>query len=222
MFISIHLPKTAGTSLRTTLEEAYGNRLYSDYGDKISELSVEAERIRARNKKRQIAKIEPGTFDYDIIHGHFWARKYLDVFNVTDWITCVRDPMTMLPSLYSYLHRREDSTVVVDLAKSLSFEEFVEHSWFQNMMTRNLAPLKFEDFTLVATTEDQTTSIRRLARILNRELVERRTLINPNKGGYEISDAAKRTIARFNEADIGLFRRATENLAGLRMREHSS
>ena len=74
MIISLHLPKTAGTSFSRSLEECFGNKLLKDYKDLPINKSQSKRKSQAVIKsifnmiKRPVAK--------ECIHGHFMPLKY--------------------------------------------------------------------------------------------------------------------------------------------------
>ena len=74
MLVSVHIPKTGGSSLRrSVLEPFFGDRLLLDYHD--APLSRDA---AERNRKALAWKPSPDLLDrYDCVHGHFLATKYL-------------------------------------------------------------------------------------------------------------------------------------------------
>src|SRR5580704_16722666 len=107
MIISVHIPKTAGVSFLDDLRHAYGERVFADYGDWPELRTPDG---RGHNERRRAAMLAAsGEFAsrYDVIHGHFAARKYVDVFTETALVTFVRDPYQHAVSTYEHAVRDE-------------------------------------------------------------------------------------------------------------------
>ena len=115
--VSVHIPKTAGSSFRAMLEAAYGDRLSKDYR-------------RYRNRFAE----DPGAREkisspYSAIHGHFAASKYLDLCPDAFFVTWLRHPVARLVSSYKGSLRSQpnaDYPVRMKVLEGLSFAEFAE------------------------------------------------------------------------------------------------
>ncbi|MHC4643896.1 MAG: hypothetical protein ACYTBJ_00240 [Planctomycetota bacterium] len=87
--VSIHVPKTAGRSLRVILEGWFGPQLYKHYP-------------RRRRRMPPVAGLGPG----DCIHGHFprWRGFSLEqrVPGQTQFIAFLRNPLDIMISNYNY------------------------------------------------------------------------------------------------------------------------
>lgn len=73
MIISVHIPKTAGTSFGLALKDKFGERLKPKYGDRLFNMPV-----FERNKKALLAAIDNSELMYenmDCIHGHFYLSN---------------------------------------------------------------------------------------------------------------------------------------------------
>ncbi len=72
MLISVHIPKSAGTTFRNLLQHHFGCRLYLDYGDRPLAPNY---RWRMFKKRWQQGKNENATLStYESVHGHFVAH----------------------------------------------------------------------------------------------------------------------------------------------------
>ena len=103
MIVSIHVPKTAGTSFGQLLKDRYGPRLMLDYGDWAGFDSPEAIAHRARRTSEMRGRREEIERDYDVIHGHFVADKYEELFSPTLFVAFFRDPYQQAISNFTYL-----------------------------------------------------------------------------------------------------------------------
>lgn len=113
--VSVHVPKSAGTSFRAWLESAFSpGRVLYDYGDRpldpAAAMNVDPAAFLAEQSTRM--SLPPGV---DAIHGHFWARKYERIHGAFR-MTFLRCPVERTISHYFYwvklppnahsLHRR--------------------------------------------------------------------------------------------------------------------
>lgn len=102
MIISLHLPKTAGTSFHGSLRERFGSSLVSDYED----IPIN----RTPFKRKSLALINGVTLAFDdfsgieCIHGHFLPVKYvaLSFRKPLTFITWLRHPVERVISHYHF------------------------------------------------------------------------------------------------------------------------
>ena len=101
-----------------------------DYDDRL--YSTDPRDVWRRYVRRREARIHKAELSdqYDIIHGHFRATKYLDVFPDARLITFLRDPLSVTVSLYD--HWRTEPK-----------ENFVGHSWYERTIGRGVSILDF-------------------------------------------------------------------------------
>ena len=75
--ISVHIPKTAGSSFQAGLASVFGERLLLDYDDRPLDGTLKARFRRARKSLAfSMRGRERFIVDYDAVHGHFIASKY--------------------------------------------------------------------------------------------------------------------------------------------------
>lgn len=210
MFVSVHLPKCAGTSLKRALGDAYSDRAVFDYGDLINDYSPHAIAQRSRRRAKLVKRIQAGEFSPEIVHGHFYAPKYLGLGLDLTWLTIVREPKDLLHSYFEYLRREERDTAIINKVKSLAdFEAFIEDGDYHNIMSRMLYPLSVDDFEYMGLQEEYTASLSQFERILGKEnLAELRTNRNPARSGYELSADTIKRIQALNESDLNLLENA--------------
>jgi hypothetical protein len=102
MMISVHLPKTAGTSFRGSLETHFGRSFLSDYSD------IPINRTPwKRNSKAMVDAVSNAFHDFsgiECIHGHFMPMKYLVLSfrRPLTFITWLRNPVDRLISHYHF------------------------------------------------------------------------------------------------------------------------
>lgn len=114
MIISVHIPKTAGTSFAKTLQDIYKEKLFLDYNDahitSAGQFFLARVKDRLANTRKKIieAKIE-------CIHGHFTPIKYRFYFPKARYIIWFRDPIKRLISYYNFLKNVDYEKVANDL-----------------------------------------------------------------------------------------------------------
>lgn len=102
MMISVHLPKTAGVSFRTSLTEHFGSRLLLDYAD--GPINKSPTQRHQQVLQAALDNIERDLSQVACIHGHFLPLKYLSAASrhQARFITWMRDPIERLVSHYHY------------------------------------------------------------------------------------------------------------------------
>ena len=158
LMVSVHLPKTAGTSFRATLEDHFGPRLRSDYDDMP---------LHKGAAERNLAGLEGavanflGNFDgVGCIHGHFLPMKYLllrDRLN-TEFVTWLRHPVDRLVSHYDFWKRQYDPATAGPLhrtvvAQDWSLERFCLSEELRDVYATFLWAFPLEYFAFVGIVE---------------------------------------------------------------------
>ena len=223
MIVSIHIPKTAGTSFGMRLEDKFGLRLLKDYGDWVGLDTPEANALRAARDAETRARRDELLRDYDIIHGHFVADKYVGLFPVAAFTAFFRDPYQRAVSHYEFLLRypkldhpwirqfHESRPALADLLKL-----------FPNYQSIFLGQVAIEDFAVVGLTEQYERSVALFEAVFGRKLPPEvaRGNVNPDREGdaYPIDPAVRRAIDIHHAADVELYRRACERFAQLAAR----
>ena len=106
MIVSVHIPKTAGTSFRLALERTFGDRLLLDYDDRP--LSTDPDQIARRlEAARRVPADAAGlAARYDVVHGHFIADKYQDSDLEPRFAAFFREPGARLVSHFKQWRRQ--------------------------------------------------------------------------------------------------------------------
>ncbi len=133
MFVSIHIPKTAGTTLAKVFDDTSNRRVLYDYG---SEMSLEDVRT-CRDDFREHREFIKGYFEY--LHGHFHYLKYHDVFGDCPVITTVRNPTDRVASQYRHVALHGDPNVKqhqmvmdgeIDIVRFSMFQYIGSAQWY--------------------------------------------------------------------------------------------
>lgn len=215
--ISVHIPKTAGVTFRTLLRTVYGpSAVHLDYADRVldpaSAFQTDFEGWQTATHA-QADRLPPET---RVIHGHFSAIKYRDLFPEAKRVVWLRDPVARLVSHYHYwrnlpptphtLHRRM-------LDDALSLLEFARLEPMQNIVSRIfLRGYGVADFAFVGIQEDFTAEVRRLATLLgwpsDLQIGEENRNPRPDYQDDPLDESAHAEITRLNAEDIALYRQA--------------
>jgi hypothetical protein len=144
VIISVHVPKTAGTSFAVWLESVFGSgQLVRDYADRPidskSEMNVDPAGFLARHGAAR--RLPEGAM---AVHGHFWAKKYEQIENAIR-ITFLRDPIERMISHYYFwlttpsaghgLHQRvlDEGMGLLDFARLPQMRGFHRDYFFRDV-----------------------------------------------------------------------------------------
>lgn len=158
MLISVHLPKTAGSSFRAVLEQVFGRRLVLDYGDLPINTPKNLRQVKALDDAGKLTALD--LTNVDCIHGHFLPRKYLPLRNTHEAIfaTWLREPLSRAISHYNFWKRTYDPAAAPPLQRRVcedcwSLEKFCFSEELRNFYTQFLWDFPLELFDFVGVTE---------------------------------------------------------------------
>lgn len=204
--ISIHIPKTAGTSFRLLLQSMLGetNVLRVDYPLLKQRLRVNGERSQER------------ALDAPVIHGHFNFKalsKEVELPSGAKLITWLRDPVERVISNYYYLKERledelkEEGKGLNILSKMMrSMEEYAAQDINRNIQSRFLEGLDLDDFFFIGLTECFKEDCEQLCQMLkwpHPPIPE----VNKTASKRRVSESVRSFIRSNNERDVELYER---------------
>jgi len=124
-FIWVHIPKTAGTSLRNSVESIGKENVFLDYNRPMKD------RTFLRNCKNIVSSFSTKKISQKIIYGHIMPCKYcdfrLDGFHKRKdhvYLTFLRDPLQKAISEYYYIQRNPLPQIAVPLRKKIVKEKW--------------------------------------------------------------------------------------------------
>jgi hypothetical protein len=210
--ISLHIPKTAGTSFRNTLKSVYGDKevLRVDIG-------LVNQELRLNEAEYQDRSVPAGT---RVIHGHFNVTELyqrLDLPANLPVITWLRDPVERVVSNYFYLasrlkeelqEERKGINILSKMQRTLS--EYARFEPHQNRLTRFLEGTPLETLFFAGFTESYFEDLDRLAQKLNWEHYEPYYHNRTQKERPEIDPRDLELIRALNQDDIRLYEHALE------------
>lgn len=210
--LSIHIPKTAGTSFYKTL--------ISEYSEKgITRIDMnKKDRININKIHQDHAYISKGT---KVIHGHYTFPQIQSALTISKnipVITWLRDPVERVISNYYYLSKilkmeldesRKDLNVLNRMQKTLL--EYASVETCRNRMTRFLGGIALEDLKFIGFVENYSEDLKELSKIMNwKKYEEVKVNTTGSKNKREVSSEVRAEIASMNQLDIELYNRAKE------------
>lgn len=131
--VFVHVPKTAGTTLRTIIDRQYPRRaiFWSDGPADVARL-----RALPEDERRQLL----------VVQGHVMYGIHEHLFVPVDYITMLRDPVELVTSMF-YFTLRKYPRAMTRWTKNLSLAEFAAHPIYlmRNLQTRAISGMKTND-----------------------------------------------------------------------------
>lgn len=175
-FVSVHLPKCAGSSLSTQLADAFPEQIYFDY-EHLPEYPLSRSPPAGTVRRNIIG-----------IHGHFRADRYL-CLNPKLLFTFIREPIDRLLSKFFYFKAQANNGIghlqfMKDVEDPLMFIQMVPGDY-----DLYYGGFDVRAFDFVGTHEDINSDINKLAKLLNRNFkqklpIENVTPLNSRRNDY--------------------------------------
>jgi len=209
--ISLHIPKTAGTSFRNILKSVYGER-------EVGWLDMETNGVVRLNEVVYNKNKLP---DLKVIHGHFIYDDLLQRFELKSnykIITWVRDPVNRVISNFYYLESRlkelldeekNNLNIISKLQRTLM--EYARADINRNRQSKFLAGSKPEDFDFIGVYEFFDQELDRLSSVLNWNSIPEILYYNKTNGSIiSHSDEIIDEIRDLNLEDVKLYDEAVK------------
>lgn len=210
--ISLHIPKTAGTSFRNTLCEVYGT-------EEVVRLDIELESGETKVRE-QIYTSGQLPSETKVIHGHFSWPLLDNRFSIDPnipRITWLRDPVERVISNYYYLSKRlaeelEEEKKGINILKKMqrSLEEYARFEPNRNRMSKFLAGKNLEDFFFIGIVENYEVDLKVLAKRL---AWPKQPVFHYNATGNRkpiVPEDIQELIGSLNHEDITIYNKALE------------
>jgi len=207
--VSIHIPKTAGTSFIHSLKKQYGYK-------KVVRIDSNANRTNFNKIPEDKAYVYKNTA---VIHGHFpidLLKAHVTLSDDIPIITWLRDPVERVISNYYYLRKRLDEelkeekkglNILPRMRRSLL--EYAQDERNCNRISKFLKGINLEDFFFIGIVENYDNDIQELGRRLNWSALE---IVTHNKTGTSnkpvVDEQTKALIRSYNKEDQVLYERA--------------
>ncbi|RMG05891.1 MAG: hypothetical protein D6726_00495 [Nitrospirae bacterium] len=210
--VSIHIPKTAGTSFRNILKKVYGE-------DRVIrvDITLPSEKTPYSSCPEPPPILPKGT---KVIHGHFRIVDVMKKYNIRSdvpIITWVRDPVERVISNYFYLQKilrdiiKEEQRSVNILSKmEKTLIEYARADINRNRMSKFLEGLNLEDLLFVGIQEYFSEDLDYLAEVLGWEGYEEYFHNASSEQKKPVSEELRREIQLLNDEDMKIYRKAME------------
>ncbi|MDY7006346.1 MAG: sulfotransferase family 2 domain-containing protein [Cyanobacteriota bacterium] len=189
MIVSVHIPKTAGSSFRQSLQKIFNSQVLLDY-DNIwmpkNPVIRNFKQFVLNNPSFPPNKLIINS-KYKVIHGHFYANKYKNISKEVKLITFFRDPIDRVVSNYLYIQKNPFFIQPTQLNNSMyqavrnnqmNLKDFSELEAERNLYSNYLGGVGIDNFTFIGLTEAYEDSIKLFSKIFGIEL----DLLFINKG----------------------------------------
>jgi hypothetical protein len=223
MYISVHIPKTAGTAFFNDLEFIFKQNLCCDYKEPYNLVDIYTPNLNQRYlrlvKKLQYSKRHRQSLKITdrCIHGHFPSGKYISHYPDAKFIAWFRDPVQRLVSHYHHWKRNPDMAHTVCRflhQENLSLLEFAKLDVMQNLQSRYFEHKHLEKLWFAGITENYDSQIKKLYLQLgittpNQNIDHN---LNPEKdknSKYELTNNEQIMILDYNQLDQSLYEKAS-------------
>ncbi len=209
--VSLHIPKTAGTSFRNILKSVYGDRA-------VVRLDINKRGVTRLNQE---IYTDPQPPSAKVLHGHFVYGDIVNRFELPEEykkITWLRNPVQRVVSNYFYLdsilktllsEKRKNLNILNKMQRSLL--EYAGDEINRNRQWKFLRGITLEEFDFVGIQEDFNEDLVEIAKVLN--WPKQPQPIRQNKTPTErppLDPEILRQIEKLNQADMDLYREALE------------
>lgn len=204
----VHIPKTAGTSLRIAAETCFGpSGVLRDYGPESKETSQHIKDLVYAGGDPAAITTALVEHRAKLVSGHFPLTKYRDIFCLSDTATLLRNPVEQVVSHYQHMikHYGHQGTLM----------DFARLPHYRNVQAQYIGMLDPALIGLVGLKE----SYRSFLKILNEQwgwnLPHRRRNVGNwlVRGRIRLTREERLEIKRLNALDDDLYRRASHVFA---------
>jgi len=212
LIVSLHIPKTGGTSFGAVLEQAYPGGVayfYRPTNRMTHPMLKDRDRL---GDPELLAELEASGIQ--VMHGHAPAEWFREAIpDASRYWTWLRDPVERVISAYYYLQervtrqaRQPGGEPPRDRVRGRTLEQFASRRQHRNLQSRALGGFDLEKMGFVGITEkfDESVAILGLP-----PLGSARTR-NVNRARPQVDEEVRRLIWRVNDQDVALYERALE------------
>lgn len=198
-YLFVHIPKTAGTSFRDSLNEIFGDGLYCDYGPDETTSAAVVDYIHKRQEFPEFGAFLAEQNKPICVSGHYPIKKYGPFFYVRNIMLFLRDPIQRAVSQYEHM-RRVDGL-------NESFESFCAKPAHVNLQTRNIGRASFRLIGFIGLQEYYRESLQLLSSQNGLRIKESFLNINEQRASvkYQLDSEMLALLEKNNEKDLALY-----------------
>ena len=199
----IHIPKTAGTSLRMSADQYFGReQIGLNYGFKAKETSdwVRDEICLNKDFFEIVNRHRAGECDF--YTGHVHLKPHAGVFEQRNIFTFVRNPVDQVLSHYNHFVQYNGFEGTL--------EEFICKPQFKNVQSGMLNGYQPEIIGYIGITENYNESLSIINDLYGIELVSRQLNVNSNPVVRNVEESDVKLILKNNVHDVALYNKAKE------------
>ncbi|MGC9964585.1 MAG: hypothetical protein ABSE08_04200 [Syntrophobacteraceae bacterium] len=179
MLISVHIPKTAGTSFGYSLKEVLGDSLLLHYKTKPLSSDIRYKATLLECKFNCLCRGRGIERRYKAIHGHFVADTFNFLPSPKQYCVFLRRPVERLISHYflsKKAHLRPRKNTIMDrvIRNQMTIYDFAALPEIVNTYSIFLGRITLEQFDFVGLQEDYDLSLRLFEKIFGIKVEERR------------------------------------------------
>jgi hypothetical protein len=211
--VSVHVPKTAGTSLRMAFQSAFGQeQILLDYSDDPADPCSTTRLDPHFYERRHVRALGP----YRVVHGHFSPIKYAQLAPAVR-IAFLREPVQNVISIYHFWRRYDvPGNALLDYMRTrrLTLEEFARLPIMRYLYTSTyFGNVDMTSFDFVGDAAQYNEEVVRLSALLGVPLATIRTNTGPERAyageqGRDLEDVSLRErLAVILADDVGFYQK---------------
>jgi hypothetical protein len=215
--ISLHLPKTAGTSFGDALSARFAQRYRRDYDD--GGISRPADERQAAALAAGAILARQGLGDAACVHGHFLPVKYLPLAASCEliFVTWMREPVARLLSHYYYWQESYDEKSSAPhhrqvIEEGWTLEKFCLSERFRNIYAQYLWCFPLHNFAFVGISEHYAEDLLEFSRRYLSTPLEpaHRNATKNGRTRRQLDEGFLQEVRAFHAQDMQLYRDALE------------
>jgi Sulfotransferase family len=207
--VSLHIPKSAGTSFQNTLIEIYSTK-------KVARLNIKPQINKLFLNGMEIDDTT-NLSNFDVLHDHFSLNSLYHHFPFLEslpLVTWLRNPVDRVLSNYYYLNEilvgfleehEQNRTILDKMMKTI--DEFIHSDINRNLIHQHLTGYSLNYFKFIGIVENYDNDLAQMAKHFSWPLPISKKM-NVSKFRRKVDDTLRKTIELLNEKDMAIYQEA--------------